>query len=300
MRIITPASTLQEAELLLLSGASALIVDVKEESISHLGNAHLHRSAVGRETITSIDELRRICNCARHHAAETYACLDAESYSDKGMRRITDLVGFICRDIGIDGVITCNPGLIVAIREEKIAVDVVLSPEELVLNKQTVLFWNDLGVMKIILPSYLNVSEIAKLSTSVAGCSFYITAIRGYVPSTDTSSPAEAPSASLEDGKIVENVNDIFCALCTIPRLSRAGVSGATINLEGEPCNAKIGLVTVVKRLIEMVEKGISDEEVKSIAIEEMECGQLKESGYLCLDGRELTPETHHGKSHPS
>ena len=78
----------------------------------------------------------------------------------------------------IDGILTGNPGLILAIQEEKTFTDRLISPEIRVLNRQAVLFWNELKVTKIFLPSYLETGEIESLASEMKDTDFFVTIFR--------------------------------------------------------------------------------------------------------------------------
>lgn|GEM_PF-3807903 len=268
MHIVSRASTLQEAELLVLSGATALVLDLKGSHLSTSvpeGNTSAHNVA---DVTTSINRLRHIVDCAHRDEAAIYICLDDQSYSDSDTHQVIKLIRQICTTYDIEGILTGNPGLILTIREENIFTDVLLSPEALVLNRQAVVFWNELKVNRIFLPSYLEADEIEKLVDDMDGNDFYVTVFRGCVHK-------KIPS--------INSIDVVFCALCNIPRFYRTGVTAVSVDLGGEPCHWKIGLVTVIKTLLDMLEQGASDEEISRTAREGIECAELCQSGYLCM-----------------
>jgi hypothetical protein len=259
---------LQEAELLVLSGVTALVLDVKGSHLSTSvpeGNTSVQTAA---GVTTSINRLRHIVDCAHRDGVEIYICLDEQSYSDNDTHQVINLIRQICTTYDIDGILTGNPGLILEIREGNIFTDVLLSPEAMVLNRQAVVFWNEFKVNRIFLPSYLEADEIEMLVDDMDNNDFYVTVFRGCVRD-------EIPSTKA--------IDVVFCALCNIPRFHRTGVKAVSVDLGGEPCHWKIGLVTVIKTLLDMIEQGATDEEISRTAREGIECKELCKSGYLCM-----------------
>ncbi len=284
MRILSPACTYQETELLLISGAHALLIDFKEGS-THLPTTAVARQASGRRyEVTSINELQKIVERSHCHRAKVYISVDAESYSSRSMEQVVDLIRRLRTSAAIDGIVTGNPGLILAVREEKIPLEIIVSPDEMVLNSQAVMFWNEIGVSKFALPSYLTLGEIESLSTSLPENEFCVTVFRGYAQSENSTAGYGDLSGSDTGLSSMDSIDAVYCSLCSIPRLCRAGISTVAVYLKGTPCHQKIGLITVVKRLVEETQSGSASEESRRIAKEAMECDRLRERGYLCLD----------------
>lgn len=283
MQIIAPARTLQEAELLLISGVSLILVEFQAERSARGTQARTTQRRPENSAVTTMEEVRRMAECAHRYGAKAYLCADREAYSGRDIQAVVDMIKAACDPTEIDGIMTSNPCLVVGLREEKVSRDLMVGPEELVLNRQAVLFWNELGVTRIVLPSYLSTDDVESLVRNMQGIHFCAAVFRGYV------SPGEPlPKENHAEDRMplrssVDSIEALFCSLCNMPKLWRAGISSVTVELHGEGCNAKIGLVTAVKALIDMVGKGSGDEEVEKAAREIMECEKLHRSGYLCL-----------------
>lgn len=292
MQIIAPASTLQEVELLLISGVSLLLIDCLEERPFRGAQTIGTGMRQGKRPITTQEEVRRIAECAHKYDAKVYLCADAEACSAKDIQAVIDMIRAACDAMEIDGLMTGNPCLVVGLREEKVPSDVMVGPEELVLNRQAVLFWQELGVKRIVLPSYLTIDDVEVLVRDTEGIDFCAAVFRGYVSPADLPPNLAAPACHKPRLPAEASIEALFCSLCNIGRLSRAGIASVAIELHGEPCHAKVGLVTAVRTLVGMVEEGAGDEEVSRAAKEIMECEILHRSGYLCLASGFREPET--------
>jgi hypothetical protein len=282
VKIISYPRSLQEAELLMISGASALVVDVIRQPISSPGRAGDAPRIEQRTSIKSLEDVQKVIECSHRYQGKTYLSVDRESYFHPVMPAVVALIETMCSLTDIDGIVTCNPALIIALKEETITLDVILGPEELVLNTETVRFWSELGVTKIILPSYLTIDEIEAVVAGVGRSDLSVSIFHGHVSSIAGSVPDEpipGNTQSCERSKL----DGAFCALCNMPRLIRSGISAVTIRLGGDACNMNVGLVTLTRKLIDMCREGASVDDVMRTTREGIDCGGLCEHGYLCL-----------------
>jgi hypothetical protein len=282
LQIIAPARSLQEAELLFISGVSLVLLEFQPQLFTHCTKERKEPGRPGRVALTSLEEVARTVECAHGYEGKAYLCADAEASSGRAIQSVMDTVIGACEQVEIDGIMTANPCLVIGLREARVPKDVMIGPEELVLNRETVLFWKDLGVKKIVLPSYLSVNDVESLVKDMKEVDFCAAVFRGRASPDESVSgnPAERPVPSRSGA---DSIEALFCSLCNIPRLAKAGVASVSVEIHGGPIDAKIGLVTAVRTLVDMLASGMGDEDVAAAAREIMECEKLHTSGYLCL-----------------
>ncbi len=285
MQIITYPRSLQEAELLMLSGASSLVVDVIRQPIT-AGAGYGNISGIEERTsIKSIEDIQKVVDCSHRYHGRTYLSVDRESCSHTDMSTVIAILRSTYSLTDMDGIVTCNPALIVALKEEDITLDVILGPEELVLNTETVRFWGDIGVTKIILPSYLTIDEIEKIVEGVGRTDLSVSIFHGHVSSFTSPERCLSEKGCFTPSGATK-LDGAFCALCNIPLLIRGGVAAVTVRLSGETGIMNIGLVTLARKLIDMCREGAPEEEITRITREGINCGGLSRHGYLCLATR--------------
>jgi collagenase-like PrtC family protease len=273
----------------MISGASSLVVDMKRQSVSSPGRYGEIPGMEEQNAIKSLEDIQKVLESSHRYSGKTYLSVDREIHFHPDMSTVIMLMQTMCSLTDIDGVVTCNPALITALKEEEITTDIILGPEELVLNTETVRFWADLGVTKIILPSYLTIDEIEVIVGNAGRMDLSVSVLHGHMSAFAGPEHGTQENDQL-NGLTHSKLDGVFCALCNIPRLNRAGIAAVTVRLGGDTCNMNVGLVTLARKLMDMCLEGAPEEEVARTVREEIHCSNLCERGYLCLATR---PSTH-------
>ena len=111
----------------------------------------------------SRDEMIRAAALAKKLAKRIYIAVNSVIPEN----RMIDLAGylFFLADTGVDGVIFSDPAVLKIIRDQKIPLRMHLSTQANTFNSNSVAFWRELGVSRIVLSRELSLDEIRSISS---------------------------------------------------------------------------------------------------------------------------------------
>jgi putative protease len=164
MRILAPVSSVDEVEMLVKSGASELYCGVIPsrwaESFGSLSGASRRTSP--RANLEGIDALAALI--ARAHALEArvFLTLNASSYSEEMYGSLVDLATDATK-AGVDAFIVADLTLLLRLAKMPARPALHLSSLGRGTNRESIAFFRDLGVSRVILPRHTSLRELAAL-----------------------------------------------------------------------------------------------------------------------------------------
>jgi len=146
VELLAPAGNLEKLKVAFLYGADAVYIGGKNYSLR--ANA----------TNFSIEEIKEACEFAHQMGKKVYVTVNIIFHNDN----IEGLVAYLkdlesCR---VDAVISSDPLVVQVINENKINIPIHLSTQMSTSNSESVLFWKELGVERVVLSRESNRENI--------------------------------------------------------------------------------------------------------------------------------------------
>lgn len=160
MKILAPVNSAKEVEAIIDAGADEIYCGVLTDDWlkKYTNMASINRREWKSSNLGSLEELGRVIDIA-HQKGKTVICTMNAFYS-------RDQFGTVLRQVrqielmGIDAFIIADLGLILTLREEGLLCPLHISTGGTVFNSETVKFYHDLGIQRIIFPRHLRPDEI--------------------------------------------------------------------------------------------------------------------------------------------
>lgn len=161
IKILAPVNNPEEVERIIDAGASEIYCGVlPEDWLRSYGNiASTNRREWKTANLKSFSSLKKTVDKA--HKKNTPVYLAMNGLYSQGQYPLLLKQAKEAETIGVDALIVADLGLLLTLKKEKSALKVHISTGGTAFNSQTVKFYEDLGVSRIILPRHLNVEEIA-------------------------------------------------------------------------------------------------------------------------------------------
>ena len=291
MNILSPIDRRKEVKPLVDAGADELYGGYVSpgwlEKYSLLGSSNQRYFTSAQ--IPDVRELEGIVKDTHRLGARFYLALNAPSYLEEQYDDIlAEASAFL--EMGIDAFIVSSLGLILRLKQDLPRARVHLSTLSTVFNSRSAAFFTKLGVDRIVLPRELTVSEMAGIIRSNRSASFdaFIMIgkcpnIEGFCSFTHNSPNLVWPCEERYRMDVVKGdskAGDIIkaqkgwstvnrrqaCGLCAVPRLKKAGVSALKLVGRGGPTEIKVAVTQAVRAVLDLVDGGISDEEMHESA----------------------------------
>ena len=165
MRILSPVNSSEEVIKLIRAGADELYCGVVEPSWTeeYLEMIFLNKRPHETCNFQSFDELKKAIDVAHSYNVKMFLTLNSLYYIERQYPLIMKIVNRTL-DMGIDGFILSDVGLLLKLHELKIATDLVVSTCGSVYNSEAIKFFQNLGASRITLPRHLTIREIRELS----------------------------------------------------------------------------------------------------------------------------------------
>lgn len=175
MKISAPINSPDEVDMLAACGAGEFYCGVvPEDWIDRYSYAvWLNRREVGKANLTSIANLRLLVDRSHNHSIPVFLTLNAPYYTGNQMPYILEMVE-VLYSIGVDGLIISDVGLILALMNAEIDIDIRVSSVAAVRNHEAAEFFKSIGIKKIILPRHLNLLEIREIKKKVEGIEYEV------------------------------------------------------------------------------------------------------------------------------
>ena len=199
MKIITPVSSVEEVEMLLVNGADELYCGVNPQQWAASLGAHcwMNRRDPSSANLHSEIDLGAVVNQAHAKGVPVNITLNAPFYPDEHLDYVVALAEKLAVDPGVDSLIVSDVNLLIRLYRKALPVRLHLSSLGSCFNSHTVDFYRQLGVRRVILPRQLKLSEIYKLVTqSTSDMEFEVFALNdgcvfeeGFCQTTHTMGP---------------------------------------------------------------------------------------------------------------
>ena len=147
--VLAPAGTLEKLKVAIRYGADAVYIG---------GQAYGLRSRAGNFTF---EEMEEGVQFAREHGAKVYVA--ANMVTHEGNEEGAGEWFRTLRDIGISAVIVSDPALIAIACTEASGLEVHLSTQASATNYETLEFWKDLGLTRVVLAREVSMEELAEI-----------------------------------------------------------------------------------------------------------------------------------------
>ena len=146
IELLAPAGSLEKLKVAFHYGADACYIGGRDFSLR--ANA----------TNFSIDEIKEACDIAHGLGKKIYVTVNIVFHNEdvKGLEEYLRSL----EEAGVDAIIMSDPWLISFVKEKKINLELHMSTQASTLNYESVNFWKDLGVSRVVLARELHYSEI--------------------------------------------------------------------------------------------------------------------------------------------
>ncbi len=146
IELLAPAGSLEKLKVAFHYGADACYIGGRDFSLR--ANA----------TNFSVDEIKEACDIAHELGKKIYVTVNIVFHNEdvKGLEEYLRSL----EEAGVDAIIMSDPWLISFVKEKKINLELHMSTQASTLNYESVNFWKDLGVSRVVLARELHYSEI--------------------------------------------------------------------------------------------------------------------------------------------
>ena len=146
IELLAPAGSLEKLKVAFHYGADACYIGGRDFSLR--ANA----------TNFSIDEIKEACDIAHGLGKKIYVTVNIVFHNEdvKGLEEYLRSL----EKAGVDAIIMSDPWLISFVKEKKINLELHMSTQASTLNYESVNFWKDLGVSRVVLARELHYTEI--------------------------------------------------------------------------------------------------------------------------------------------
>ncbi|MFA5928546.1 MAG: U32 family peptidase [Candidatus Margulisiibacteriota bacterium] len=153
MELLSPAGDLEKVRTALLFGADAIYVGIQGLSLRAAG--------------LNITELHEAVALAHGLSKRIYAAINifAQNQDIDNLQKLLPQI----QSSGVDAVIVSDPGIIALLREKAPGLKIHLSTQANTTNWQSVKFWQNQGVSRIVLARELSIDEIMEIRQKVPG-----------------------------------------------------------------------------------------------------------------------------------
>lgn len=164
MKILAPAGSVDEVEMLIGSGAEELYCGLspREWLEKYTMAVWLNRRGPRSGNLRTFAELRSLVDSAHSSGVPVFLTLNAPYYSAEQHPHLLEF----CRraeECGVAAFIISDLGLILALRDAKVKVPVHVSSVAATLNSSAVEFYRELGVTRVIFPRSLGVKDMGRI-----------------------------------------------------------------------------------------------------------------------------------------
>lgn len=149
IELLAPAGSLEKLKVAFHYGADACYIGGRDFSLR--ANA----------TNFSVDEIKEACDIAHELGKKIYVTVNIVFHNEdvKGLEEYLRSL----EEAGVDAIIMSDPWLISFVKEKKINLELHMSTQASTLNYESVIFWKDLGVSRVVLARELHYTEIKEI-----------------------------------------------------------------------------------------------------------------------------------------
>lgn len=297
MKILSPLSRVSEVQPLIEAGADELYCGVVtpewERRFSYIASINLRHDKVAN--FSSFRQLEKAVKTASSYHVPVFCAFNAHFYSEQQLPLVLKQIRRAV-DAGASKVIVSDIGLISLLREKGFAADIALSTANNVFNAESLSFFKQLGIQRVVLPRHLTVEEVCNLANGAKSEgmqveAFVLNAICPYIDGLCTlqhigkSSESIAPNelvcrmpfevealskrpeaekrVAIAKASVWQNSLPTGCGLCALPFFKKAGICSLKIAGRGNSSEKKIADVKMLRKALGLLPL-LSDEEFKA------------------------------------
>lgn len=150
VELLAPAGDLEKLKMAIIYGADAVYLG---------GEAFGLRKASKN---FSMEDIKKGVEFAHNRDKKVYVTLNIIPH-DKDLEGIEEYIKAL-KDIQVDGVIVADPGMFSIIRKIEPSLNIHISTQASVTNYETIMFWYNLGVRRVVLARELSFEEIKSIT----------------------------------------------------------------------------------------------------------------------------------------
>jgi len=163
MKILAPVNKAEEVEEIIREGANELYCGVlpRDWRDRYTNIASPNRREWTSANLSDFDEAEKVVGIAHTHGIPVYLTMNA-FYTEAQYSLVLQQIKQ-AKSIGVDAFIVGDLGLLLALKEKGLDIEIHISNTGTTFNSETVRFYKDLGASRIIFPRELMIGEIAEL-----------------------------------------------------------------------------------------------------------------------------------------
>ena len=264
MRLMVPASTLNDAKELLTNGANDIYVGTTSKLFNcYSFNGRACFSKEGKRILPTFNELKKICYYVHSKGGYVYFLANIPIVNENSQIFYNEFLTYIKLgvDAGADYIILGNMTTIHWVKNKYPEIKIVVSSYLEVQNELTLKMFEEMGVSQVVLSYQCTLSEIKELTAKSkiqievfghGGCSFYVGTCNMFHEmgeKTKLGYPCRAMYNIMDgdENKMQNRILDSFkmCSLCRIKALEDCGVHSLKIVGRDLPSNYILDIVKV-------------------------------------------------------
>jgi U32 family peptidase len=260
-----------------------------DEAYAAVGSINKRTFAAAQ--FTTFDELAGAAELARDMGVRFFLTLNNDFYSPAQMPAALKLAA-LAADAGIDGLLVADLGLILELKRQNLPLELHLSILSAVLNSQAALFYQELGITRVVLDRTLTTQEIGKVIAAAPSLEFEAFVMYGKCPNIEgfcsffhhddpdhiwpcgracSLKPMPSDNQDAEDAAAAQAgwaaaVRGNACGLCGVYDLMKAGLTAAKIAGRGRQTEHKLAAVAALKTVRDLTAMGASRVDVMKTA----------------------------------
>ena len=164
MKLLAPVRSPDEVEPLIRAGGEEIYCGLVPQAwLAHgQDDQWLNRRDPKSANLHGLGELKAVLDTAGAHDVPVFLTLNAHHYDTHQLPFILEMARRVA-DLGVEALIVADIGLALAVREANVPVKLHLSSLATCTNADAAVFFNELGIDRVILPRHLSAREIAVL-----------------------------------------------------------------------------------------------------------------------------------------
>lgn len=285
MKINCPLVNSAEVDSLVRMGADFFYAGLSSEIIFGTAQGISSRRPWKAANFSSLDDFRKACFLVHEYDKKISLVINEHFYTDE---QIIAIVNFIRANYEtIDAYIVADLGLILVLKKEFNDIDIIISTGAHVQNKNSIKFFNKIGVQKIVIPRHFSMTEIEKMTKEWKDIRFECFVYGGDCANIDglcrfthgifdcdkiNNACNSMYNFSIDNAKVIEqdlsepDMNNIVlklknynnamfndCGLCALWEMSRINIDVAKVISRETPLKQRLRYIFLVKKALSYV-----------------------------------------------
>lgn len=165
MKIVSPLSNINELKSIIPTGVSEIYFGILPGSWlkGYSNMISMNRREFASSNISTLEDINCICKKCKENNVKTNLTLNAHFYIDDQLRYIKKLLN----KMQVDNIIVTDIGLIRFITKEYPHFKLHLSTGGTAFNIETIKFYRELGIRRIIFPRHIQIKEVKQIKNKL-------------------------------------------------------------------------------------------------------------------------------------